>query len=149
MNVSTADKQNTHEQIQTLIQHWSAAIRDKDIEAIMSYYAPEIVAYDAIIALQFKGAEAYRKHWEFCLGMCPGPMVFEQRELVVYGDQQLAFAHWLNSCGGADEKGEMKSSWMRASAGFRHTDEGWKAVHEHFSAPFDMESGKALFDLKP
>lgn len=149
MNVNTAEQQSTHEQIQTLIQHWSAAIRDKDIEAIMAYYDPEIVAYDAIIQLQFKGIEAYRKHWEFCLGMCPGPMIFEQSELVVHGDQQLAFAHWLNSCGGADEKGELKSSWMRASAGFRRTAEGWKAVHEHFSAPFDMESGKALFDLKP
>lgn len=25
----------------------------------------------------------------------------------------------------------------------------WLIVHEHFSAPFEMDSGKALFDLKP
>jgi ketosteroid isomerase-like protein len=38
---------------------------------------------------------------------------------------------------------------MRASAGYRKTADGWKAVHEHFSAPFDMASGKALFELQP
>jgi ketosteroid isomerase-like protein len=140
---------NIREQIQTLLMEWCDAVRAKDLDKIMAYYAPDIVAYDAIIKLQFKGAQAYRQHWEYCLGMCNGPMVFEQRELVVHGDEQLAFAHWLNSCGGADDKGELKSSWMRASAGYRRTADGWKAVHEHFSAPFDMESGKALFDLQP
>ena len=25
----------------------------------------------------------------------------------------------------------------------------WRIAHEHFSAPFDPESGKALFDLEP
>ncbi|SQF99928.1 isomerase [Paucimonas lemoignei] len=149
MNAIKAEQHSTQQQIQSLIEQWSAAIRDKDLDLIMSYYAPEIVAYDAIIALQFKGIDAYRTHWKFCLGMCPGPMVFAQRELVVHGDEQFALAHWLNSCGAADENGVTQSSWMRASAGFRRTAEGWKAVHEHFSAPFDMESGKALFDLQP
>jgi ketosteroid isomerase-like protein len=137
------------EHIKTLIKHWCTAVRDKNLEAIMSYYAPEIVAYDAIIQLQFKGAAAYRKHWAFCLGMCDGPMIFKQSELVIQADGDVAFAHWLNNCGAADDKGELKSSWMRASAGYRRTEEGWKAVHEHFSPPFDMESGKALFELQP
>ncbi len=25
----------------------------------------------------------------------------------------------------------------------------WSIVHEHFSAPFDMENSKALLDLQP
>ncbi len=149
MNANTAEQHSTEQQIQSLIEQWSAAIRDKDLDLIMSYYAPEIVAYDAIVALQFKGIDAYRKHWEFCLGMCQGPMVFQQRELVVHGDEQFALAHWLNSCGGTDENGTTQSSWMRGTACFKRTAEGWKAVHEHFSAPFDMESGKALFNLQP
>ncbi|EPJ89841.1 hypothetical protein CFII64_01941 [Pseudomonas sp. CFII64] len=137
------------EAIGALIKQWTAAVRDKDLDAIMAYYAPDIVAYDAIIQLQFKGAEAYRKHWQFCLGMCEGAMLFEPRDLQIYADDNLAFAHWLCSCGGTDDKGEQKSSWMRASAGYRRVDGEWKAVHEHFSAPFDMESGKALFEHKP
>jgi ketosteroid isomerase-like protein len=137
------------QQIQALLERWCAAVRDKDLEAIMRCYAPEIVAYDAIIQLQFMGADAYRRHWAFCLGMCEGAMLFETHQLTIHADGDVAFAHWLNKCGGTDEKGEVKSSWMRATAGYRRTADGWKAVHEHFSAPFDMASSKALFDLQP
>ncbi len=136
-------------QIRALLERWSVAVREKDIDGIMAYYAPDIVAYDAILQLQFKGADAYRKHWEFCLGLCEGGMLFEQHQVTVHADDQLAFAHWLCRCGGTDDKGEEKSSWMRGSAGYLNTDDGWKAVHEHFSAPFDMTNGKALFYLKP
>jgi hypothetical protein len=38
---------------------------------------------------------------------------------------------------------------MRASAGLRRRGGKWLIVHEHFSAPFDPASGKALFDLEP
>ncbi len=144
-SIASADEK----QIQALLERWCAAVREKDIDAIMTYYMPEIVAFDAILQLQFCGIEAYRKHWQFCLGMCEGSMLFETHQLRVYASDNVAFAHWLNKCGGTDETGEEKSSWMRASAGYCKTDDGWKAVHEHFSAPFDMASGKALFGLKP
>ena len=39
--------------------------------------------------------------------------------------------------------------WMRVSAGYQRIDGQWKVVHEHWSAPFDMETGTALFSLKP
>jgi hypothetical protein len=32
---------------------------------------------------------------------------------------------------------------------FRKTKRKWMIVHEHFSAPFDLESGKALLNLEP
>jgi ketosteroid isomerase-like protein len=38
---------------------------------------------------------------------------------------------------------------MRATVGHRKTNGKWMIVHEHFSAPFNMESGKALLGLKP
>lgn len=135
--------------IKTLLEQWCAAVRDKDLDAIMAYYAPDIVAYDAILQLQFRGIDAYREHWKFCLGLCEGGMLFQTHQLAVHAGGDVAFAHWLHKCGGTDDKGEEKFSWMRASAGYRRTAEGWKAVHEHFSAPFDMASSKALFDLQP
>ncbi|WP_122315627.1 nuclear transport factor 2 family protein [Pseudomonas cichorii] len=146
---TTIDNDNAREQIQASLERWAMAVRNKDLDAITAYYHPEVIAFDAIIQLQFKGLEAYREHWKYCLGMCEGAMLFEMQDLTVHADGEVAFAHWLNHCGSAEEGGEMKGSWMRASAGYRMTAEGWKAVHEHFSAPFDMESGKALFDLQP
>lgn len=38
----------------------------------MSHYAPDVLAFDAILRLRFKGAEAYRDHWQASLAMCPG-----------------------------------------------------------------------------
>lgn len=136
-------------EIKARVQSWTKAAVAGDVDAIMSYYAPDIVSFDAIQQLQFKGADAYKKHWEMCIAMCPGPMVFETSELTVEAEDNVAFAHSLISCGGSDENGNVKSSWMRMTSCYRKIAGEWKTVHEHFSAPFDMQSGKALFGLEP
>jgi ketosteroid isomerase-like protein len=71
------------------------------------------------------------------------------RDLDVTAGDGVAFSHYLTRCGGTDENGEEKASWMRATVCLRKIDGKWKVVHEHYSAPFDMESGKAMFDLQP
>ena len=40
-------------------------------------------------------------------------------------------------------------NWLRWTLGFRKIDGRWRVAHEHVSVPFDMESGKAMLDLKP
>lgn len=135
--------------IRELIDNWAVKFRAKDLDGIMSIYAPEIVSFDAIAQLQFKGVEAYKKHWEACLSFCQGPIIFEMHELDITASDDVAFSHCLNWCGGTDESGEEKASWMRATVCWRKLNGKWKVVHEHYSAPFDMETGKAMFDLKP
>ena len=85
-------------EIRQLIERWMQAVRDRDIPGIIAPYADDIVAFDAIQALQFKGKSAYTAHWEMCMGMCTGPMVFELAQLTVYAAGDLALAHWLNRC---------------------------------------------------
>lgn len=137
-------------EVRTLIETWMAAVRDRDLERIMVAYAPDVVAYDAIVALRFVGSDAYRDHWRVCLTHCAGgPMIFEPEELHVTVSGDAAFAHGLIHCGGTGDNGETHSAWMRMTACYRRTGNGWKIVHEHFSAPFEMESGKALFELEP
>lgn len=130
--------------INTLIEQWKQAVIGGDINKIVSFYADDIVSFDAVTALQFKGKAAYRAHWEECMKHCPGPGVFEFHELRIVEAQDSAFAHWLAHCGGAD-----KACWMRVTAGYQRINGQWRVVHEHWSAPFDMQSGAALFDLKP
>ncbi|MDU3957500.1 YybH family protein, partial [Pseudomonas aeruginosa] len=50
--------------IRQLIEDWRAAVRASDVPRIVSYYAEDIVAFDAILQLQFKGRDAYQKHWQ-------------------------------------------------------------------------------------
>ena len=71
-------------------------------------------------------------------------MTFDIAELQIHADPQVAFAHYLCHCGGTGPDGQPHSSWMRVSAGYRKHGDGWKVIHEHFSAPFDMERQGAV-----
>jgi ketosteroid isomerase-like protein len=136
-------------EIRTFLDDWAGAVRAMDIDRIFSHYAPDIVAFDAISQLQFKGTDAYRRHWKSCLALCkPGTMIFEVREPTIAAAEDLAFCHALTRCGALDESGEEKSGWMRMTAGYRRVGGRWWIVHEHFSAPFDMQTLKIL-DLAP
>jgi uncharacterized protein (TIGR02246 family) len=137
-------------EIRTLIESWAAAARRCDINAIMACYTPDVVAYDAIMALRFKGLDAYRTHWRACLEQVPGgDMIIEVHELATAASGDTGFAHCLSRCGYVDDKGEEQASWMRATVCCRKTPQGWRIAHEHHSAPFDPESGKALSALTP
>ncbi|MHC6226777.1 YybH family protein [Pseudomonas sp. X10] len=134
-------------EIRQLIERWVQAVRARDMDGIAAPYADDIVAFDAIKELQFTDKATYRAHWEMCMSFCTGPMVFEVAQLTVYADGDLGLAHWLNRCGPSDD--ESQCGFMRATVGYRRIDGQWKVIHEHWSAPFDMETQKALFNLKP
>lgn len=139
---------NTAEhEIHTLTKTWLAACRALDMGGIMANYAEDIVSYDAVVGLRFVGLDAYREHWKMCVEHCPGPMVFNMPELSIVANDSLGICHSLLNCG-AEDNGELKTSWMRATICWRKTDR-WRVFHEHFSAPFDMDTGQALFDLTP
>jgi uncharacterized protein (TIGR02246 family) len=136
-------------EIRELMDDWIAAVRAQDVDRIVSHYARDIIAFDAVSQLQFKGVDAYKEHWKKCLALCPGPMIFEIHDVNILASDDVAFCHCLNRCGAAGENGEEKASWMRGTIGYRKTNGKWLIVHEHWSAPFNIESGKALFDLQP
>ena len=136
-------------QIRELIEDWAKAARAKDIDGIFAHYAPDIVAFDGVGQLQFKGGDAYRKHWEACMAMCSGPMIFEVHDLEIEVRDGLAFGHYLSRCGETGADGKEQAGWFRVTVCCRRTSERWVVAHEHFSAPFDVESGKALLDLTP
>ncbi len=141
---------NTAEtEIRHILEKWLKASRELDINGIVAHYAPDIIAYDAVKQLQFVGLEAYRDHWKACIDMCPGPMIFEIPELRVTTDENSAFCFGLLRCGYRDDNGNEKCSWMRVTICWQKPRGQWRVVHEHYSAPFDMETSQALFDLEP
>ncbi|SFN35639.1 Ketosteroid isomerase homolog [Nitrosospira briensis] len=100
--------------IHELMDSWQKAVQAKDIDGIVSHYARDILAFDAISQLQFKGVDAYRNHWEACVSMCPaGEMVFEIDDLKIAAADDTAFSHCLNWCGVKDENGKDNACWMR------------------------------------
>jgi uncharacterized protein (TIGR02246 family) len=148
MATATIDR-TAEAQIRSLIEDWADAAAAFDLDRIMAAYAPDILAYDAIAQLQFKGAQAYREHWQACAAMCPGPMVFEVHDLAIEAGDAIAFGHYLVRCGMIGEDGKEDTGYMRATFCCRKQSGRWLIVHEHFSAPFDPASSQALLRLEP
>src|SRR5262245_38254528 len=138
-------------QIMELIQSYNKATKALDVNAIMPHYADDIVSFDAIGQLQFKGVDAYRKHWQMCVDYMPegSSMLFEINELNVVANSDVAYGHYLTRCGMKAADGTERATWMRVTFCCRKLGGSWKIAHEHFSVPFDPETNKALSELTP
>lgn len=148
MNAIT-QRSTAEAEVRELMESWLRAVHAVDVDGIVAHYSRDILAFDAIAKLQFKGREAYKAHWKACMELCnAGSMTFELHDLNVVAGDDVAFVTALSRCGGIDEKGEEKTGWMRLTTGCRRIDGKWTIVHEHFSAPFDMETMKVL-ELSP
>jgi len=135
--------------IHARIEGWCEAVRARDVESIAAYYAPGILAFDAVSSLRFEGLDANTQHWRDCLASGEGEMIFEVRDIAVTAGVDLAFAHFLNRSGRRDGDGWEDAVWLRVTLGYRKHLGQWLIVHEHVSVPFDLDSHEALIDLHP
>ena len=63
--MTTENSKATDEtQIRALIEDRVKAVRDKDIDGLMSNHAPDVVMFDALIPLQYIGSEKVRERAE-------------------------------------------------------------------------------------
>jgi uncharacterized protein (TIGR02246 family) len=136
-------------QIRALNEEMVAAIRAKDVDAIMHHYTPDVVVFDLLEPLQYRGADAIRARLAAWLSSFPGTLEFEMREVKITAGEDVAFCHSLNRVRGINMDGAKIDMWWRATNCFRKFDGRWRVTHGHSSEPFDMKSGKALVDLKP
>ncbi len=135
--------------VRDLLSRLEAAVIAKDSEGLLRCYARDVVAFDAVSQLQYRGVDEYRAAWESGFEMSPGPMIFEPREMEMRVSGDLAVCHGMILCGGTGEDGSQQSCWFRATLSLERRDGTWVIAHEHYSVPFDMESGSGLFALAP
>ena len=135
--------------IRRRVEAWAAALRNQDLEAILSFYAPDIVSFDIVASLRYAGAEKKRRAWQEALAGYDGPIGYDVHELDITAQGDLAFAHSLNRVSGTLASGKASTLWLRWTGCFRQIDGVWLIVHDHASVPADLESGRALADLAP
>ena len=131
-----------------MLDRYLDAVRRGDLAGLVSHYAPEIVAYDAISQLEFRGIPAYRAHWQSCLEHCQS-MVFEPRTPTILTSGDLAVGFYLVKCGGVGPDGKAQTGWMRATFAARQREGRWQIVHEHYSTPFDPMTLKIVEGAEP
>jgi uncharacterized protein (TIGR02246 family) len=120
--------------IETLAQ----AIRDKDVDALMTHYAPDVVAYDVMPPLDVQGAAAYRKNFEKWFASMQGPIEYEMSDLALSMSESHAFCHALSHVKGTRKNGEKADYWVRVTTCLQKANGQWLVGHEHVSMPSNM-----------
>jgi uncharacterized protein (TIGR02246 family) len=138
-------------EVRALLDRWAKAFEAHDIEGIMSTYAPgdAVIAYDLVPPLQFKGKDAYRKDYEEFLAQYDGAIHVEFRDMRIMAGSEIGFVHALERFTGKLKNGQQSDLWLRYTGGLRKISGKWLIVHDHVSVPADLQSGKAVLDLKP
>lgn len=144
-------RKTSEAEIRDVYDRWAKAFKARDLEGIMSVYAPDVtvVSYDVVPPLQFVGKEAYRKDYQEFLKQFDGPLDVEYRDMRIVAGRDVAFIHALERLSGTMKNGQRSDLWLRATSGLQKINGKWFIVHDHVSVPADFETGKAVFDLKP
>ena len=131
------------------VEDLAGAVRAKDIERDMSFYAPTIVSFDIVPPLRYGGADNKRRAWQEVFAAYVEPFDYEIRDPSVTTDGALAFVHSVNHVKGTLPSGRVTDMWVRWTACFRRIDGVWLIAHDHVSVPADLEHGRALVNLIP
>src|SRR2546421_3720365 len=80
------EKTKTETAIRELIDGFTKAIRAKDINGVMSVFAPDIVSFDLGPPLQHGGGETFIKRWRELFESYQSPIDYEVRNLNITAD---------------------------------------------------------------
>ena len=143
------DRTKNEAAIREVIGGFVKSICAKDLNGVMSVFAPEVVSFDLGPPLQHGGGETFIKRWQELFELYQNPIDYEVRDLNITAGDDLAFSHSLNRISGTMKNGQQTDRWLRWTACYRKINGKWLIVHEQVSVPVDVGNGKAMLDLKP
>ena len=137
--------------IKGLEERFVAAVKAKDLDAIMKAYPPDqtLVVFDVVPPRQYVGAAAYRKDWQMFLDSFEGPITVELTDLDVAADRNLAYSHSIQRVAGTDKQGKKLDLTVRVTDIYKRVRGRWLIIHEHVSVPVDLDAGKPDLSSKP
>jgi len=142
---------NDEAEIRQLLDRWAKAFRARDLNGIMSIYEPgqALVSFDIVPPLQYTGFEAYKKDYQEFLEQFQDAIDIEYHDLSIIAGDTVAFSRGLERMSGTLKNGQKFDAWVRFTECYRKVNGHWLAIHDHISVPVDLESGRAVLNLKP
>ncbi|MEO8432497.1 MAG: SgcJ/EcaC family oxidoreductase [Acidobacteriota bacterium] len=135
--------------IARVMDGYTAAVLAKDVEAFVSLYDPGVRVFDLWGRWSYDGIEAWREMaagWLGSLGDSRVAVEWENVQTTVRNEVAVAhaFVTYRHLSAGGEERHAMRNrlTWV-----LRPVDGDWKIVHEHTSAPVDLETSRVL--LRP
>jgi len=120
-------------QVRKVLDAWTKAVRDRDIERVLAHHSTDMVLFDVPPPDEWRGLAAYRKSWELFFRQFPktgGVFEITAMEIVTSGD--LACGYGLLRCGGSGKDGAFA---VRLTVCLQRVQADWMIVHEHHSVP--------------
>lgn len=147
--VATATIDTPEYEVREFLKEFASVVQLGELERILRYYTPDVIAFDMMPPLEISGVEQYRKAWQECfIEVFDFPVEFDiqPRKVIVNGDTAVII-------GLAHVKGRFKKSgevenWLRGTTVLKKLNGEWKIAHEHNSVPLDQNM-KGLMDLRP
>ena len=133
MSIETS-KFTDEDQIRQLINDWAKATREGNKDAVLSSHASDLLIFDVLAPLQYKGTEAYRKSLDEWWPTDEGEALFEMHELGITTGETVAFAYCLIECGK-----KPNPDWVRTTFCLQKTDGKWMITHQHGSMPISRK----------
>ena len=134
--------------LHALLDTYRAAILAKDLDAFTALYDPHVRVFELWGTWQFDDAAAWRDGiagWFASLG--------EERVRVGFDDVRIeadgslaALACFVSYTAIAPDDRTLRSMTNRLGWTLRRGDAGWRVVHEHTSAPVDVDTGKVKLE---
>ncbi|HEY0332374.1 MAG TPA: nuclear transport factor 2 family protein [Stenotrophomonas sp.] len=125
---------------------YADAVDRQDVAAFVQLYGESLQVYDLWQNWSLQGLPAWRAmatQWFSGLGEERVKVTWTQAHSEVEG--ALASGHaMLNYTAYSADGQPLRSLDNRITVAMRHTEDGWKVVHEHTSAPVEHGTGKAL-----
>lgn len=147
--MTTQTNQTEEAEVKRLVSSWTEAVRSRDVERVMSHYAPDVLVFEVMPPLQYAGAERYRQIWEDWFASDEAPLGYDVRELTLTVSGEAGFSHALNCVRKKDASGNEVETWLRTTTGYAKRHGRWQITHEHWSMPVDPHTGMAMWDLTP
>lgn len=126
---------STESALRQLLTDRVEACQTKDIDRLMSLYAPDIVYFDVVPPLRFSGAADVRRNFVRWFDEYDGPIDLQTHELSVAPSADVAFAHMLHLDSGTRRNGFNDGVWVRSTVCCRRFGDRWLITHEHISMP--------------
>ena len=137
--------------IQALEDTYNEGFNSKDVDKIMSVYAPgkQLFVFDVVPPREYKSWEAYKKDFEGLFSAFPGPMKNTISEQTIHVVGSIAYGHNIQTGEFTGKDGTKLKVVARTTDIYRKMNGKWLIVEEHNSVPVDVVTMKPDLLSKP
>jgi|GEM_PF-1929260 len=138
-------EQLDREAILQAMARWRAAVENRDMEALVAAYAPEVMLFDLKPPYKLVGPAAVRADWEACLPYFPKKFWIRHEDAVLTVGGDAAFVYGLVKIDPIGEESRAGDQYLRFTVCFQRIGGKWRVTHEHVSTPVNPVTNAAVW----